>query len=127
MERVLTYEDVEQHSRQMTKKVLDELGVARAYKGYIYIVWVIKEFIYAEFKDENICLTEIYRRVSQKHNATVSKIERDIRYVQESYQKELKEYFNLNITDTRVCNKQMIFQILHKVKEKINQNFAIVL
>ena len=79
------------------EKILNELGINIANKGYRY--WTTAINYYIE-NDMDCNMEEIYIEVAMRHKTTKSRAERVLRYVCNNNRKRIEEYFKVKYTVT---------------------------
>lgn len=112
-------ESLEDYIKEEAKKILiEEMGIDKGFKGYRYLITSAKIVVNAEQCDIDLNAEEIYSRIAAKHRTSKQKVERDIRYVQELYQNEIKDVFKIN---NKVSNKRLILLLADRVEENIRK------
>ncbi len=116
MSKIQINESLEDYIREETTNILEDLKVNRTFKGYRFLITTAVLVVTAN--QCNVCITaeEIYSRTAKRHRTSREKVERNIRYVHENYQKKIQEYFEL---DKRISNKQLIFLLANEVEKRI--------
>lgn len=105
--------------KEEAKRILiEEIGVNRTFKGFRYLITSVNIVIIANQSNVDLNAEMIYSRIATKHKSSKIKVERNIRYVQELYQNEIRELFKLK---KQVGNKQLILLLADKVEENIRK------
>lgn len=116
MSKISINESLEDYIREEATDILENINVNRTFKGYRYLITSSIIVVLASQKNIAINAEEIYKRISEKHRTSRQKVERDIRYVHENYQKNIKAYFKL---EKNISNKQLIFLMANEVEKRI--------
>lgn len=116
MSKISINESLEDYIREEATDILENINVNRTFKGYRYLITFSIIVVLASQKNIAINAEEIYKRISEKHRTSRQKVERDIRYVHENYQKSIKAYFKL---EKNISNKQLIFLLANEVEKRI--------
>lgn len=107
--------------KEEAKRILiEEIGVNRTFKGFRYLITSVIIVIITNQNDVDLTAEVIYGRIAAKHRSSKKKVERNIRYVQELYQNEIRELFKLK---KQVSNKQLILLLADKVEENIRKKY----
>lgn len=119
MSKIQIDESLEDYIKKETIDVLEELKINRSFKGYRFLITttiIIYKANRANRANAYISAKEIYAKTASKHKTSRSKVERDIRYIHESYLKELQKYFDFSM---KVTTKQLMFTLAHVVEKRI--------
>ena len=82
---------------KVIEKILNELGINIANKGYRY--WITAINYYIE-NDMNCNMEEVYTEVAMRHKTTKIRAERALRYECTNNRKRIEEYFEAKYTVT---------------------------
>ena len=116
MSKIQIDKSLEDYIKEETINVMDELKINRNFKGYSFLITTTIIIYKANIANEYISAKEIYAKTASKHRTSRSKVERDIRYIHESYLKELQKYFDFSM---KVTTKQLMFTLAHVVEKRI--------
>ena len=116
MSKIQIDERLEDYIKKETIDILEELKINRSFKGYRFLITTTIIIYKANRANEYINAKEIYAKTASKHRTSRSKVERDIRYIHESYLKELQKYFDFNM---KVTTKQLMLTLAHAVEKRI--------
>ena len=89
--------------------LLDKLNIAVDNLGYKYLIAGVEEYISNDIQS----VTEIYRRIVQKYDATISRVERAIRHSCENNKETIKNYFKV---DYEITNRRLIALIAREME-----------
>ena len=97
------------------KQFLISIGIKPHIKGFRYWTTAILYAVEQELLEKDLGkFMELYRYVGKKHKATVSKVEKDMRYVFENV--DYKRVFNV---DYRITNSAFLFLAREKILKLI--------
>lgn len=116
MSKIQIDKSLEDYIKEETINVMDELKINRNFKGYSFLITTTIIIYKANRANEYINAKEIYAKTASKHRTSRSKVERDIRYIHESYLKDLQKYFDFSM---KVTTKQLMFTLAHVVEKRI--------
>ncbi len=99
-----------------TKELLRKLNVRPSLSGYEYWPIAVSLAIKRGCSNCEIC-KDIYCEIAEKFNKKEASIERCMRTITESRQRDLKKYFK---TKSKIRNKDLLVLLVDKVKELNN-------
>ena len=102
----------EKEIKNITKKILKQIGIPINFKGFHYLQTLIAMNI-------NKCFDmNEYKIVAARHHTTAIRVERAIRYICDTQQEKLQKYFE---TDYRITNSVLYELLREKVLEEIEE------
>lgn len=111
MEKIKDSIEADNNLKLKVKQLLFEIGIMPHLQGFKYWTTAVLYILELERKDEELAkFMNVYQYVGRKHKATVSKVERAMRYAYQDL--NLKEKFGI----TRSINNSAL---LFLIKEKI--------
>lgn len=95
---------------QCVMKVLKEAKIPRSFLAFRYLKTILVENYNKEFNKS------LYYECAKKYNTTALNVERAIRYICDSYQKQIQSYFNTNY---KITNKKLFYLLKEKTEYEI--------
>ena len=108
----------EDYTRIIAKQLLKDMGVKIHILGFKY--WVTALIIIQEKErnqEEYPIMMELYELVARKHKATVSKVERAMRYAYADI--NVKKYFKVKYP---INNTALLFLLTEELENRLNNN-----
>lgn len=103
--------------KQKIKQFLIELGINVGLRGFKYWTTAILYAVEKELKGEDFGkMMNLYQYIGKKHKATVSKVEKDMRYIFES-NRYIAKYFNVPYS---IKNTAFLFLARENILKRID-------
>lgn len=109
-------EEKEKLIKRKIKQFLIELGINISLRGFKYWSTAIYIAVEKELKDEDLGkIMSLYTDIGKKHKATISKVEKDMRYIFEG-NKFISKFFNVPYS---INNTAFLFLAREEILKRI--------
>lgn len=99
--------------KELKKKVRQVLKDAKIPVGFLGFKY-LETMLIDNYGELFSC--KLYQEISDKYRITPCRVERAIRYICESFQKQLQQHFNV---DTKITNRALYYLLVHKLEEVV--------